>query len=92
MASWLGVASPEYVAGDGLVSFGTDSTALAQRAAYFADRILEGTEPANLSVEQPTKFELIDTIRTARALGLVVRRSRAVRLAPRAYARDTGRA
>ena len=86
------MASPEYVDDDGLMSFGADPTALAQRAAYFADRILEGTKPANLSAEKPTKFELIDTIRTARALGLVVRRSRAVRLAPRAYARDTGRA
>ena len=43
-----------------------------RRAAYFVDRIFKGTNPANLPLEQPTKFELIVNLKTAKALGLTI--------------------
>ena len=50
-----------------------------RRAAYFADRILKGTNPAVLAVEQPTKFELVINMKTARRLGLTIPQSIAIR-------------
>jgi putative tryptophan/tyrosine transport system substrate-binding protein len=55
-----------------LVSYGPDLSAIYRRAAYFIDRILKGESPANLPVEQPTKFELVINIKTAKQLGIEV--------------------
>ena len=56
----------------GLVSYGIDQIDQWRRAATYVDRILRGTNPANLPVQQPTKYELVINLKTARALGLKV--------------------
>jgi putative ABC transport system substrate-binding protein len=55
-----------------LGSYGPDIAAVYKRAAVFVDRILKGTKPGDIPVEQPTKFELVINLRTAKALGLTI--------------------
>jgi putative tryptophan/tyrosine transport system substrate-binding protein len=56
----------------GLISYGPDLQEMFRRVAVFVDRILKGAKPADLPVEQPTKFELIVDLKTAKALGLTI--------------------
>jgi putative ABC transport system substrate-binding protein len=60
----------EHVEGGGLIAYGPDFKELYRRAASFVDRILRGAKPGDIPVEQPTKFELVINLTTAKALGL----------------------
>jgi putative ABC transport system substrate-binding protein len=62
----------EYVEAGGLMSYGPNFPDLFRRAADFVDKILRGTKPADLPVEQPTKFDLVINLTTAKALGLEI--------------------
>jgi putative ABC transport system substrate-binding protein len=62
----------ELVEEGGLMSFGPSYEGMHRRAAYFVDRILKGTHPRDLPVEQPMVFELVINMKTAKALGLTI--------------------
>jgi len=62
----------EYVTAGALASYAPDFRALFHRSAYYVDRILRGAKPADLPVEQPSKFELVVNLRTAKAIGVTV--------------------
>jgi putative ABC transport system substrate-binding protein len=61
-----------FVSAGGLISYGPNFSEMHRRAAYFVDRILKGARPAELPVEQPTKFDLCVNIATAKSLGLQI--------------------
>jgi putative ABC transport system substrate-binding protein len=61
-----------YVEAGGLISYGADFNEIWRRAAVFVDKILKGAKPADLPVEQPSKFELVVNLRAAKALGLTI--------------------
>ena len=61
-----------FVDAGGLIAYGPSSTDQFRRGAVYVDKILKGAKPADLPVEQPTKFELVISLRTAKALGLAI--------------------
>jgi putative ABC transport system substrate-binding protein len=65
----------DHVEAGGLMSYGPDYTVLFRRGAVYADKILKGAKPADLPVEQPTKFELVVNLKTAKALDLTIPQS-----------------
>jgi putative ABC transport system substrate-binding protein len=70
LPSMYGVS--EYVKAGGLISYGPNLSALFRQSATFVDKILRGAKPADLPVQQPTKFELTINLKTAKALGLTI--------------------
>src|SRR5262249_39805974 len=68
-----------YVRAGGLLSYGTNFGALWRRTASQVDKILKGTKPGDIPVEQPTKFELVINLKTAKALGINIPQSMLVR-------------
>ena len=62
----------DFVASGGLMSYGPDPAETYRRAASVVDKILKGRKPAELPVEQPTKFELVINLKTAKQIGLTI--------------------
>ena len=64
------IYSPEYPADGGLMGYGNDPIDSFRRVAPYVDKILKGAKPAELAIEQPTKFDFVVNLKTAKALGL----------------------
>ena len=64
-----------WAAGGGLLSYGPDLDSVIRRSATYVDRILKGARPAEIPVEQPTKFELVINLNAAKTLGLTIPQS-----------------
>ena len=62
----------EFVEDGGLVSYGANLKLMWSRSAHYVDRIFKGANPAEMPVEQPTRFELVINLKTAKALGLEI--------------------
>ena len=62
----------DYVNGGGLISYGVNNLDLFRRAATYVDKILKGTKPADIPVEQPIKFEFIVNLKAAKQIGLTI--------------------
>jgi putative ABC transport system substrate-binding protein len=75
----LVVYSRETLEAGALMSYGADQRAIFRRAAVYIDKILKGEKPADFLVEQPTKFEFLINLKTAKALGLTIPESFLVR-------------
>ena len=67
--------SGRHVEAGGLISYGADINDIWRRAAVFVDKILKGAKPADLPVEQPSKFELVINLKAAKSIGLTIPQS-----------------
>jgi putative ABC transport system substrate-binding protein len=62
----------EFTEGGGLMTYSTNRTEMYRRSAMFVDKILRGARPGDLPIEQPTRFDLVINLKTAKALGLTI--------------------